>query len=112
MLNCVTKNYSTNIVSFVQTEWHGMYEIVLIDDFGKTIKLNDPANACDSMVRMGGVKPSESFECPIQLLFDKKITPGHYRLVANQKVYLIKNFDRKNMIHGELISNKLDVQIK
>jgi hypothetical protein len=112
ILNCVTKIFSTNTVCFVRTEWHGMYEVVLIDDSGNSIELNDPANAGDSMETMGGVRPDESFEISIPLLFDKKIKLGHYRLVAKQRVFLIKNFDRKNAIRGELVSNPLDVQVK
>jgi hypothetical protein len=112
LLTCITTNHSTNNVCFIQTESRGMYEVVLIDDSGKSIELNNPANVGDSSERMGGVRVDESFECPVPLLFDEKIKPGHYRLVAKQKVFLIKNFDRKNAIRGELISNPLDVEVK
>ena len=111
-LKCVTKNFSTNTVCFIRTDWRGMYEIDLVSDSGKKIKLNDPLKAGDSMSTMGGVADGESFELTISASFDHTILPGHYNLMVKQKVYLIKNFDRKNMTSGELVSNTIKVDVQ
>jgi hypothetical protein len=111
-ITCITTNYFTNTVYFVQTESRGIYEVVLIDDSGKSIELNNPKNVGDGSEKMKGVKPGESFQCPAPLLLDEKIKSGHYRVIAKQKVYLVKNIDRKNMIQGELVSNPLELTVK
>jgi hypothetical protein len=112
LLFCSITNLSTNNVYFFQTDSRGMYEVILIDDLGRSIEINNPANVGDSFLRMGGVRSGESFECPVPLVFNDTINPGHYKIIAKQKIFLIKNFDRKNMIRGELVSNSLDIQMR
>jgi len=114
LLSCITTNCSTNNVYFVRTESRGMYEVDLLDDSEKRIELNNPANAGDTSDRWGGVAAGKSFECPVPLLFDKTLKPGHYRLVARQEIYLKKNPGRKNLIYGQgkLVSNQLDIEVK
>lgn len=112
VLHCIAKNVSTNNVCFLQTDSRGMYEVALIDDSGESIELNNPANVGDTSGKMGGVNSGESVECSLPLLFDGKIKSGHYRIVAGQRIFLIKNFDRKNMTQARLISNSLDVWVK
>jgi hypothetical protein len=111
LLDCTTKNSSTNTVCYVQTDSRGMYEVVLIDDLGKISILNNPTNAPDSSSRMGGVQPGKTSEVDVPLQFDGKIAPGHYKLVAKQKIFLIKDYDRINMERGELISNSIDLRL-
>lgn len=112
LLFCSITNLSTNDVCFTKTDSRGMYEVILIDDLRQSIEINNPADVGDSSLRMGRVRLGESFECPVPLVFNDTIHPGHYKIIAKQKIFLIKNFDRANMIRGELISNSLDVQIK
>jgi len=112
-LDCLTTNLSTNSISFRQTEVHGMYAVFLIDDSSKAIELNNPANAGDSMDKMAGVAPGQAFECIMPLdLKNVGIKPGHYRIVAKQTVYFIKDFDRRTAQSGELISNPLDFYLE
>ena len=112
LLQCLTKNFSTNVVCFIQTESRGMYEVILIDDSGKSIEINNPANVGDSSERMGGVRSGESFECPVLLLFDDKIKPGHYKVIAKQRVYIFRKPDRQDIQRGELTSNLLEIEVK
>ena len=112
LLTCITTNFSTNNVCFIRTESRGMYEVSLIDNKGEIVEINNPDDAGDSSEKMGGVKSGESFECPIPLLFDGKVQAGHYKLIAKQRVFLIKDIDRKNAPRGELVSNPLDIEVK
>ena len=111
LLFCSITNLSTNNVCFTKTDSRGMYEVFLLDDLGQSIEINNPANVGDVSLRMGGVRPGESFKCPVPLVFNDIINPGHYKIIAKQKIFLLKNFDHKNMIHGELVSNSLDVNV-
>jgi hypothetical protein len=112
LLFCSITNLSTNNVCFTKTDSRGMYDVFLIDDLGQSIEINNPANVGDVSLRIGGVRPGESFECPVPLVFNDTINPGHYKIIVKQRIFLIKNFGFKNIVRSELISNSLDLQIK
>jgi SUMO ligase MMS21 Smc5/6 complex component len=111
-LQCVITNGSTNNICFIQTDSRGVFKVVLVDDVGQTTIINDPINAPDSSEKMGGVRFGESVSGSVPLLFNDKIKTGHYRIIAKQVIYLVVDFNRKNMSREELVSNPIDVQIK
>jgi hypothetical protein len=111
-LHCLTTNFSTNGVCFIQTASRGMYEVSIIHASGKSFELNNPVNAGDNSDRWNKIDRDESFECIVPLLFDKKIEPGSYKIVAKQKIYVFRKPNRQDIQGGELVSNSLDVQVK
>ncbi len=89
-----------------------MYEVFLIGASGKSFKINGLENGGDTSDRGRKIASGESFECVVPIPLDKKMARGSYKMVAKQKIFILKNFDRKNATHGELVSNLIDVQVE
>jgi hypothetical protein len=111
-LHCLSKNFSTNYVCFIQTDPKGMYEVFVENTSGKSFKINGLENGDDTSDRGRGIAFGESYECVVPIPLDRKIKPGNYKIVAKQKIYIFKKPDRKEIQRGEVVSNSLDVQIK
>jgi len=111
-LRCLIKNSSTNDVIFVLSDTKLMYEVSLIDNSGKRFELNNPDNYDGDHIMNGKVASGESREYYVPLLFNENIEPGNYKIVAKQRIHIFGKPGRQEIQRGELISNKLDVQIK
>lgn len=111
-LHCLIRNSSTNDVIFMLTDTRLMYEVSLIDDSGKNFELNNPDNYDGDHIMNSKVSPGESREYYVPLMLNVKIKPGNYKIVAKQRIHIFRKPDRQGIQRGELVSNKLDVQIK